>query len=283
MIISCPLCSYSKQADPPAGLITVNCPKCKHKFQIDTNQPPQEDFFIQEDVAKKINEAEEKLTKCPECSNNISKKAVSCPQCGFPLGIPNTGGSEEKQAPQMDNLCLECSNPIPDAMSISCPSCGVGAPLDGNDVLKTNSKEYYPLGTNNETPLFPQTNSINQGEMNAPKLYLVSIAIIVLVIILAAFFIIKREKNNQKIINSLFAEAGMNLSYGNYNDAVGLYFKILELKPNKKLQGRIHNNIGMALLQTQDFETAVKAFSKGCDLGSTEACERMRQLRAYRY
>lgn len=34
------------------------------------------------------------MIKCPECGNNISDKATTCPHCGYPINIPNE--TEEK-------------------------------------------------------------------------------------------------------------------------------------------------------------------------------------------
>lgn len=48
------------------------------------------------------------LIKCRECGNEISDKAISCPQCG---------------APQSMKKCNECGSEISDK-AISCPKCG---------------------------------------------------------------------------------------------------------------------------------------------------------------
>lgn len=33
------------------------------------------------------------LISCPECSTNVSDKALSCPSCGCPIAVPPTGSS----------------------------------------------------------------------------------------------------------------------------------------------------------------------------------------------
>jgi len=54
------------------------------------------------------------LIQCPECSQNISDKAESCPKCGFPVKdiIPKTVN------------CLDCNTGF-DLYAEVCPQCGL--------------------------------------------------------------------------------------------------------------------------------------------------------------
>ena len=91
-----------------------------------------------------------------------------------------------------------------------------------------------------------------------------------------------KSKEKEEEINAMFHQAGMSLISGNHNNAIGMYFKIIEMSPDKNLEARIHNNIGIAYMQLRDMDIAAKAFEKGCGMGSSEACDRMRQLQSYR-
>lgn len=41
------------------------------------------------------------LIKCPECGNNVSDKAITCPHCGYPINAPN----EKKETIIMSGVC----------------------------------------------------------------------------------------------------------------------------------------------------------------------------------
>jgi Double zinc ribbon len=59
------------------------------------------------------------LIQCPDCSQEVSDRAVSCPKCGFPI-------QEVKpvdKTPQTVN-CLECKTGY-DFYSEVCPKCGL--------------------------------------------------------------------------------------------------------------------------------------------------------------
>lgn len=58
------------------------------------------------------------LIKCPECLQNVSDKAASCPQCGFPLS--------QKTEPCLPDTvqCLECKKIFPFNDHV-CPHCGL--------------------------------------------------------------------------------------------------------------------------------------------------------------
>lgn len=64
------------------------------------------------------------LISCPECSREISDKAESCPQCGFPtLKMPKPPKIQTEQTPTVVN-CLECEKEFPFADEV-CPHCGL--------------------------------------------------------------------------------------------------------------------------------------------------------------
>ena len=58
------------------------------------------------------------LIPCPECDNEISEHAISCPKCGFPIKDPNI-----KDVPSTVK-CLDCNNEIPLQVEL-CPHCGL--------------------------------------------------------------------------------------------------------------------------------------------------------------
>lgn len=54
------------------------------------------------------------LIKCPECSKEISDKATSCPNCGYPIEKTDIEGGND----------LEILKEIPDFPYTICPECG---------------------------------------------------------------------------------------------------------------------------------------------------------------
>jgi len=61
------------------------------------------------------------LINCPECAREVSDKAVSCPQCGFPIA----GQSTETLVVLPETVqCLDCKYPVP-FMDEVCPQCGL--------------------------------------------------------------------------------------------------------------------------------------------------------------
>ena len=141
MTISCPACNFTKEAELPPGVVGITCPKCRHKFKLEANTEDirtQGDFEITQDIKNDIETSSEisNLTLCPECSKQISKKALSCPHCGYPLVSENQEANEQEHFESVVNPCRECGKPIPDVMAIRCPSCGIGAPLVGEEPQK---------------------------------------------------------------------------------------------------------------------------------------------------
>lgn len=55
--------------------------------------------------------------KCPECGNEISSLAKSCPNCGCPI---NSGTEKSNQS---ENRCQECGEILPPDAN-KCPKCG---------------------------------------------------------------------------------------------------------------------------------------------------------------
>ncbi len=52
------------------------------------------------------------LIKCPECKNQVSDKAVTCPHCGFPiaqtLAQDNESENNEMENPDYRNRSRRC-------------------------------------------------------------------------------------------------------------------------------------------------------------------------------
>ena len=59
------------------------------------------------------------LIECPECSKTVSDKAVSCPQCGFPIAA-------DLSSPKLSETveCLTCKETFPFDDQV-CPHCGL--------------------------------------------------------------------------------------------------------------------------------------------------------------
>lgn len=77
------------------------------------------------------------LIKCPECGNEISSLARSCPNCGCPIDVDETNGS------QSGTCCPECGQYV-DATVKTCPNCGY--PMNGyvlSDTSLSSRKDIY--------------------------------------------------------------------------------------------------------------------------------------------
>jgi TM2 domain-containing membrane protein YozV len=80
------------------------------------------------------------LIKCPECSQEISEKAVSCPRCGFPISkdavssLPNTVE------------CLECKRSYSFIDEV-CPHCGLFNSQKYKLIQPNEAKEEYSQPT----------------------------------------------------------------------------------------------------------------------------------------
>ena len=72
------------------------------------------------------------LIKCPECGNEISSLARSCPNCGCPIDADETNGS------QSEKCCPECGQSV-NALDKSCPNCGY--PINENESSDVLEKE----------------------------------------------------------------------------------------------------------------------------------------------
>lgn len=72
------------------------------------------------------------LIKCPECGNEISSLARSCPNCGCPINADETNGS------QSGKCCPECGQSV-NALDKSCPNCG--CPINENESSDVLEKE----------------------------------------------------------------------------------------------------------------------------------------------
>lgn len=60
------------------------------------------------------------LIKCPECLQDVSEKAVSCPRCGFPIS---------------NDECHWCKKSIP-FKDKACPHCGLFQPAQPSEEFK---------------------------------------------------------------------------------------------------------------------------------------------------
>ena len=92
------------------------------------------------------------LTKCPECSKEISSQAVSCPHCGFPLGttpkesaqieqpnteaMPKSTPASPSPKPTPGSGCRGCLSVILLIFGITC----IGAGIFGYTVQKETGK-----------------------------------------------------------------------------------------------------------------------------------------------
>lgn len=61
------------------------------------------------------------LVKCPECNNEVSDKASSCPKCGVPLAASNPTQSSEEITNGIQ--CPFCKHQL-EASAITCGFCG---------------------------------------------------------------------------------------------------------------------------------------------------------------
>ena len=63
------------------------------------------------------------LIKCPECNNDVSDKAASCPKCGAPVAAPGpaVAPAQGSVMAQDGTLCPFCKRPLrPAAISCEC-------------------------------------------------------------------------------------------------------------------------------------------------------------------
>ena len=59
------------------------------------------------------------MIKCPECGKELSDKAETCINCGFPI----------KSCLELKKICPECKNPVENGISV-CPTCGFDLKVD---------------------------------------------------------------------------------------------------------------------------------------------------------
>lgn len=78
------------------------------------------------------------LIKCPECGKEISDKAVSCPNCGYPLEIYSKESEKIPVQKSISKHCQNCGKQVP-FYQTKCPNCGekVNPELPISTTMKT--------------------------------------------------------------------------------------------------------------------------------------------------
>lgn len=75
------------------------------------------------------------LIKCPECGKEISDKAASCPNCGFPI----TQGNVTQEPPQKQK---EYDIEMLDSMRIKASKANIEVYYKGNLLLEANPMDF---------------------------------------------------------------------------------------------------------------------------------------------
>ncbi|TSK09113.1 MAG: zinc ribbon domain-containing protein [Geobacter sp.] len=91
------------------------------------------------------------LIKCPECLQNVSDKAASCPQCGFPFAQKT-----EQSLPETVQ-CLECKKIFPFDDHV-CPHCGL-----------FNSQKYALLEASKSLAAEPRRSEVTTVSKQLPS------------------------------------------------------------------------------------------------------------------
>lgn len=84
------------------------------------------------------------LIKCPECGKEISDKAASCPNCGFPI----TQGNVTQEPPQKQK---EYDIEMLDSMRIKASKANIEVYYKGNLLLEANPMDFV-LNYDKEEP-----------------------------------------------------------------------------------------------------------------------------------
>ena len=101
------------------------------------------------------------LTKCPECGNEVSTAAISCPKCGYP--IANLSSTPKISAASSSINAMPIDEPFPQLPTLM----DVGKQLslfsvpeitDAYFVSEMNATNYIPEGKVN---IAPRTNGIS--------------------------------------------------------------------------------------------------------------------------
>jgi TM2 domain-containing membrane protein YozV/DNA-directed RNA polymerase subunit RPC12/RpoP len=80
------------------------------------------------------------LIQCPECSQEVSDRAINCPKCGFPIAKPELQPSTSRQ----DCMILDNEDKI--YVCTICPKCGKEGKINRSSVIPTGTG-YYMKGT----------------------------------------------------------------------------------------------------------------------------------------
>lgn len=105
------------------------------------------------------------LIQCPECAREVSDRAVSCPQCGFPVAkeVGTILPEEMEVGPCLPKVvdCLDCKTIFSFEDEV-CPNCGL-----------FNSQKYRILEENGLIeelkPTVPQVKPENEEGIKCPK------------------------------------------------------------------------------------------------------------------
>lgn len=105
------------------------------------------------------------LIKCPECSNEISDKALKCPKCGFAIQdivICEECGTRNKKG---SKSCISCGYPFEEIRK--CSFCDNGI-LDENEYCNSCGMD-NKVWKNNEEPIVEDTVFYKKPTSNLPK------------------------------------------------------------------------------------------------------------------
>lgn len=131
------------------------------------------------------------LIKCPECGREISDKATSCPNCGYPTGDANHIVEDVIKYGVV--TCRKCGYSIP-AFHSHCDNCG--AELDRDNEMGRNDSI-----SPNQTVSYPNYNNrVNKGNKFLPIIFIIFVIILTIKIGPNLF---KADKSNDTITFNL--------------------------------------------------------------------------------
>ena len=132
------------------------------------------------------------MKKCEKCGYTTERDARFCPQCGSPLEIQSSVGSEDTVV--LKNICPNCHTPVSDPTSKYCYKCG--AKLNNFAGHQNMSPPYYnkpkPNGKSALNRISSLENAVDGklhiGPQNTRILLICVVCVLVLVIIASILF-----------------------------------------------------------------------------------------------
>ncbi len=174
------------------------------------------------------------LIKCPNCENEVSDKAVACPNCGCAIS-PNVETTSQR-------VCGECGAPLKEG-ALACEKCG--CPID--------------LPQSDDNPSKEQTASKHDNDSKPKKKRSKKIVIIPLVVLIcvgigvAAFFFITKDSRT-------YSEAVALFDAKDYEAALNEFNQIADYKDSENYIKDCEYKLATDLFKANDFQSALEKF-----------------------